>query len=518
MKTLSRRQFVSGALRGGVLVAAVPYFPGLLGCAARTAAVVDEPTDSAPDVWSPYPPPEVMQRTLAVALERGGDFADVYFERRTRQSVRLERDKISQAGLGTSMGVGVRVVNGSQTGYAYTQELTEESMLDAAKTASLIATGAVASPIAAPLSPVEVPGRYPVTTLMTELDLRKKIAFLEKANHVASKADPRVERVTVSQHDGLDEVMIATSDGCLVQDVRPGVGLMVSVVAVDQDGRRETNSHSIGGRRGAELFTDEAIASVANEAVRRTAVLFDAVTPPAGTMPLVMAPGSSGILLHEAVGHGLEADFNRRGLTGYSNRVGEKVASELCTVVDTGLEEGDQGSLRVDDEGTLTERTVLIQNGVLEGYMQDRLNARLMGVPLTGNGRRQSFKHPVMPRMRVTYLEPGPHEKDEIIASVDRGIYAVAITSGQVDITSGDFTFYVNHGYLIEKGKIGPPIKDVNLIGNGPQVMTRITMVGDDLEVSSSGFSICGKRGQRVPVGLGQPHIKVSAITVGGVA
>ncbi len=515
MKNISRRQFVSGVLKGGVLVGALPYVPGLIGCALRNGPGIDE-TGLQLNGSGGHPSPEVMQRVLNAALLRGGDFADVYWQRQTTQSLHLEDDKVSRAGVGAGMGVGVRVVNGEQTGYAYTEELTEKSMVEAAKTASLIASGTTASPLDTPLEPVEIPGRYPARVIMTEIDLADKIAIVEKANAFAKAADPRVERVQVIQQDALDEVMIATSDGGIFHDVRPRVGLFVMVVA-SQDGKTERNYYNMGGRRGAEFFSDEIIAAVSDEAVRRTLLLFDAVTPPAGTMPVVMAPGSSGILLHEAVGHGLEADFNRKGLSVYADRIGEKVASELCTVVDTGLHEGDLGSLRVDDEGILTEKTVLIENGKLRTYMQDKLSAAVMGAPVTGNGRRQSYKHYVQPRMRVTYMEPGHHEKDEIISSVDRGIYAVSFSNGQVSIGPGDFSFYVNYGFLIEKGKIGPPIKDVNLIGNGPEVLGRVTMVGDDLKIEPSGFGACGKGGQRVPVGYGQPHVKVSAISVGGV-
>ncbi len=516
MRTLSRREFVTGVLRGGVLVAALPYVPGALGCAARSAAVGDDPEEPAPEDSFFRPPPEVLRRVLQAAMERGGDFADVYWQHQTNQRLHVDDDKVSRAGIGVGMGVGVRVVKGEQTGYAYTEELTEESMLAAARTASLISSGTASSSIADPLQPVEVPGRYPARVIMTEVDLREKIAIVEKANALAKSADPRVERVQVVQQDVLDEVIIATSDGLIVHDLRPRVGLMVTVVA-SQNGRRERNSYHMGGRRGAEFFSDETIAAVSSEAVRRTLLLFDAIEPPAGTMPVVMAPGSSGILLHEAIGHGLEADFNRKDLSVYAGRLGEKVASELCTVVDSGLHEGDSGSLLVDDEGTLTERTVLIEKGALRTYMQDKLSAAVMGAPLTGNGRRQSYKHFVQPRMRVTYMEPGPHEKDEIIASVDRGIYALSFTNGQVHIGPGDFSFYVNYGFLIEDGKVGPPIKDVNLIGNGPEVLSRVTMVGNDLEIEPGGFGGCGKGGQWVPVGFGQPHVKVSAIAVGGV-
>lgn len=519
--TLSRRRFIGSAVRGGAVLVALPVVPGAFAFAgARLGAGgagggAGAGAGGGETRGGGGPDPDLARRVLERALARGGDFADLYWQRSTVEVLELEDDEVGRAVVTVRMGTGVRVVQGDRTGHAYTEEATPEALMAAAGTASLIARGA-AGAVSGRLAPVAVAGRYAARTVMTEVDVSSKVAMLRRANATARRADPRVERVQVLLQDVLDEVVVYTSDGRISADARPRAGLLVSVVAA-RNGRRERASYHRGGRRGAEFFTDSEVDAIATEAVRRTVVLFEAVTPPAGTMPVVLAPGSSGILLHEAIGHGLEADFARKRVSVYADRVGQRVCSELCTIVDDGTIEGDSGQLRFDDEGTPTERTVLIEKGVLRSYMHDRMSAAAMAMRPTGNGRRESYRHIVVPRMRTTYMEPGPHSPEEILRSVDRGIYAVAFSNGQVEIGGGDFSFYVSLGYLIEKGKVTAPIKDVNLIGNGPEVLSRVTMVGSDLAIEPGGFGHCGKRGQQVPVGFGLPHVKVSAIAVGGV-
>jgi TldD protein len=510
MKKVTRREFLEGAVQGGVMLASLPLVSeAMADSVGRFASGGGEGPAGDADT-------DLMRVALERGLRRGGDFADVYRQRTSLQWLELEDDKINKATVDVGLGLGVRVVKGDQVGYAYTEELTREAVLAAADTASLIASGGAAGTVAPGLAPVEVPRRYPAKTVLAEVDLGRKMDLVNRANARARKADPRVERVNVVLSDVLDEVVIATSDGRLVRDTRPRGGLFVSVVA-SHNGRKEKNGYHMGGRRGWEFYSDEVVHKVADEAVRRTVTLFDAVVPPAGTFPVVLAPGTSGILLHEAIGHGLEGDFNRKHLSVYADRVGQKVCSDLCTIVDDGTISGDSGSMAVDDEGTPTERTVLIDKGVLRGYMHDRISSTVMKARPTGNGRRESYKFIVWPRMRTTYMEPGPHSLDEIVKSVDKGIYAVSFGNGQVNIGPGDFSFYINYGHVIENGRIGAPIKDVNLIGNGPEVLGNVTMVAGDLVIEPGGFGYCGKQGQRVPVGFGLPHVKVSAIAVGGV-
>ena len=362
---------------------------------------------------------------------------------------------------------------------------------------------------------LEVPARYSSDDPIRSMDDEAKVAVLSRVDVAARNQDPRVKEVSVRLAANHECVLVVASDGTLAADVRPLVRLDVSVI-VEQNGRRERGSAGAGGRHDLPRLTSsgqpEALAA---EAVRSALINLEAEDAPAGPMTVVLGPGWPGVLLHEAVGHGLEGDFNRKGSSAFSNRVGEQVASELCTVVDDGTMDGRRGSLSIDDEGTATEPTVLIENGILKGYMQDKQNARLMGVSSTGNGRRQSYAHVPMPRMTNTFMRAGEHEPEEIIASVSDGIYAVNFGGGQVDITSGRFVFSATEAYRIQNGKLGAPIRGATLIGNGPEVMTRISMVGNDLELDK-GVGVCGKDGQSVPVGVGQPSLKIDEVIVGG--
>jgi len=456
----------------------------------------------------------VLQRVIASAMQRGGDFCDLYFQQRTSNVIGLEDNEVNRAFRSVGVGVGIRVVQGDATGYAFSEELEESTMHEAATAAAGIAAGGGGK---APhdIRASETRDLYPVATGWGEVTVEQKLPLLTRINERAFAADSRIQKVRVRLSDGEAHVLVVDSDGRKAYDYRPMVVLFAQCVAQDGD-RREENYHNVGGRLGFDYFDEAVVDRVADEAVRRTLLLFEAVRPPAGEMPVVLAAGSSGILLHEAIGHGMEADFNRKGISIYADSIGKPIAEPFVSIVDDGTVPASRGAINVDDEGNPVQRTVLVERGVLRTFMHDRISAAHYGVEPTGNGRRESFRHAPLPRMRSTYMEAGPHAPDEIIRSVDRGIYAVSFTNGQVQIGAGDFTFYIKTGYLIEQGKLAAPIKDVNLIGNGPQVLRDVTMVGSDMELDQGGWT-CGKDGQSVPVSLGMPTVKVKAITVGGI-
>jgi len=456
---------------------------------------------------------ETARRVLTAALACGGDYADLFFEYNAAGSYALEEGILKSAGRSISMGLGVRVMKGDATGYAYVQELTPEAMLRAAKTAAQIAAGAATS---APQT-FEVPSvtpRYANQALSLDLTGEAKRELLQRADRAARTADPRVIRVEASLHEELREILLATSTGKLAHDRQPMVRFSVRVIA-EEKGKRQSGSSGGGGRMSLDYFDSRSPEWHAQEAVRHAIAMLDARESPAGEMEVVLAPGDSGILLHEAVGHGLEADFNRKGTSNYTDRVGQRVASDLCTVVDDATLISSRGTICVDDEGNTPEKAVLIEGGVLAGYMHDQHSARHFKTAPTGNGRRESFQSHPMPRMTNTLLLAGPHDPEEIIRSVKRGVYARKFGGGQVDISNGDFVFSLTESYLIEDGKITSPLKGVNLIGNGPDVMCKVSMLGNDLE-TSDGIWTCGKDGQSVPVGVGCPTIKISSMTVGG--
>jgi TldD protein len=455
-----------------------------------------------------------LQKTLDGIMGRAVDAADLYFQLSRHESWTLEDGIVRDAGYGIDQGVGVRAISGEQTGFAYSDEIQLPALEEASRAARAIArSGSSGSIQAWRQMPAE--SLYAPIDPLSTLDDGRKVELLEAVDAAARAVDPRVKQVIVTLAAVHEVVLVAAADGTFSADVRPLVRLNASVIA-EQDGRREQGYSGGGGRTGYSWLIDEDRAlGYGREAARQALVNLDAVDAPAGTMPVVLGPGWPGVLLHEAIGHGLEGDFNRRGTSAFSGRMGEKVASELCTVVDDGTLPGRRGSLNVDDEGTPTNCTTLIENGVLTAYMQDKHNARLTGGESTGNGRRESFAHLPMPRMTNTYMLPGPHQRDEIIASVEKGLYAVNFGGGQVDITSGQFVFSASEAYLIEDGKVTQPVKGATLIGNGPEVLTRVSMVGDDLALDS-GIGVCGKDGQSVPVGVGQPTLKVDELTVGG--
>jgi TldD protein len=458
-------------------------------------------------------------RVIAEALSTGGDYCDLYFSSSQSSQLRLEDGTVSQAGSRMDRGLGVRVVAAEATGYAFTESLTLEAMRTAARTAARIARSAPTSSRPRPI-PVTVPGsgipdRYPIDEGWETVDMGRKVAFLTAAHDRMRSRDPRVIQASLTFADATAQVLIATSDGVWAADTRPMVRVGASCTALS-DGRRESNGYNLAGRLGGEFLTDETARKLADTAVDRTVALFSAIRPEPGEMPVILAPGDAGILLHEAIGHGLEADFNRKETSVFADRLGQRVAREEVSIVDDGTLPHLRGSINIDDEGIVAERTVLVENGVLRGYLHDRISAAHYGVPPTGNGRRQSFRHAPLPRMRNTFMAAGPHDPKEIIASVKRGLYAQTFTNGQVTIGAGDFTFYVKWGYLIEDGRLTRPVKDVNVIGNGPAVLGRIEMVGNDPILSEGGWT-CGKAGQMVPVSQGLPTVKVASMTVGGV-
>jgi TldD protein len=456
----------------------------------------------------------LLREALAAAMSKGGDYADLYFQHRVQSSIGLEDGEVNRGYSSIELGVGVRVVKGDQTGYGYTADLTLDSIRRAATTAAAIADGPARAAPAKFQVAGRGPSRYPVKLGWDTILVDRKLPLLAEANAKALKADPRIKKVSVNLGDEYGAILVVDSNGRVASDLQPMTSFRLSCVA-EQGGRREQNGYNVAGRAGFEFFTPERLARVVSEAVARTVILFEAEQPPAGEMPVVLAAGASGILLHEAIGHGMEADFNRKNVSIYSDKIGKAVAQKFVNIVDDGTNEFARGAINVDDEGNVPGKTNLVENGVLTTYLHDSISAKHYGVKPTGNGRRESYQHVPMPRMRATYMLGGPHKKDEIIASVKKGIYCSNFTNGQVNIGAGDFTFYVKNGYLIEDGKLTRPIKDVNIIGNGPKVLEKIDMVADDLLIDEGGWT-CGKDGQSVPVSQGIPTVRVSSITVGG--
>ena len=455
-----------------------------------------------------------LHRALSCLLGHAIDSGDLYFQQRRAESWSLEDQQVKTASHAIQQGVGVRAISGEKTGFAYSDELMMPALLEAATAARAIAQQGGEGQLQV-WRVSQRPALYEPLDPLDTLTAEAKVELLEKLDAEARQQDPRVTQVMVSLAATQDTILVAGSDGTLAGDVRPLVRVNVSVI-VEQNGRREQGGSGGGGRVGYGWFLDEERAlGYAREAVRLALVNLEAVPAPAGTLPVVLGPGWPGILLHEAIGHGLEGDFNRKGTSAFTGRIGERVASPLCTVVDDGTLAHRRGSLNIDDEGTPTQCTTLIERGVLKGYLQDKLNARLMKTALTGNGRRESYAHLPLPRMTNTYMMPGEHDPAEVIASVERGLYAVNFGGGQVDITSGKFVFSASEAYLIENGRVTRPVKGATLIGNGPDVLTKVSMVGNDLKLDA-GVGTCGKDGQSVPVGVGQPTLKVEALTVGG--
>jgi TldD protein len=455
-----------------------------------------------------------LEQVLGTMLGKHIDHAELFFQNRHSESWILEDGIVKEANYDIERGVGARAISGEKTGFAYSDDIILPALERAASAAKSINYHQGEGRVKASQQ-IQAPSLYIADNPLHSLAEAEKIALLQRINTKARELDSRVVQVNASLVGVYDMVYMQNSEGQVAADIRPLVRLNV-IVIVEENGQREQGFAGGGGRMDYQYFIENDLAmEYAREAVRTALVNLVAKPAPAGVMPIVMGPGWSGVLLHEAVGHGLEGDFNRKGISAFSGRIGEQVASRCVTVVDDGTLPGKRGSLSIDDEGTVTESTILIENGILRGYMQDKLNAKLMGMKSTGNGRRESYAHITLPRMTNTYMLPGDYTADEIIASVDKGLYITGLGGGSVDITSGKFVFSTSEAYLIENGKVKQPVKGATLIGSGPEVMQRVSMVGNDLALDP-GIGICGKDGQNLPVGVGQPTIKVDAMTVGG--
>jgi TldD protein len=456
-----------------------------------------------------------LQRVFGTLMARKVDYADLYFQYSRFEGWSLEEGIVKSGSFNIEQGVGVRAVSGEKTAFAYSDEISFSALEDAARATRAIAAAGQSKRIKSNLSKPPVP-LYAAIDPIASLESAAKVALLEKLERKCRALDPRIKQVMASLGGEYEVILVARADGGIAADVRPLVRLSVQVIG-EQDGRRESGSSGGGGRGDYSHFTEAALDSYARQAVSQALTNLESRPAPAGSMTVVLGPGWPGVLLHEAVGHGLEGDFNRKGSSAFSGRLGERVASPGVTVVDDGTMPGRRGSLTVDDEGNPTQRNVLIEDGVLRGYMQDSLNARLMKMPVTGNARRESFAHLTMPRMTNTYMLAGTRDPQEIIKSVDKGLYAANFGGGQVDITNGKFVFSASEAWMIEDGKVTYPVKGATLIGNGPDVLTRVSMIGNDLALDT-GVGTCGKEGQSVPVGVGQPTLKIDGLTVGGTA
>jgi TldD protein len=457
-----------------------------------------------------------IQRALGKVKVRDVDYADLYFESETSESVSMEEGIVKRAVKSVSQGVGVRATAGEKTGFAYSDDLTARDLEIAADTARYIANSPQGEhPV--PVTHRRAPSRnlYPLEQAELDVATAERVALLNRIDAEARRYDPRIKNVMASFHTEFKRVIVATTEGLLIGDVQPLSRLNVTCIA-EENGQRQAGTFGGGGRLGFSYYGEhERWREYAREAARQAIVNLGAVDAPAGVMPVVLAGGWPGILLHEAIGHGLEADFNRKKTSAFSNLIGKRVASDVCTIVDDGTLPFRRGSLNVDDEGTPTSRTVLIERGILRGYLTDRHNATLMGIPLTGNGRRESFQSVPLPRMTNTFMLAGESDPDDIIRSVKKGLYAVSFGGGQVDITNGRFVFSASEAYLIEDGKVTRPVKGATLVGNGPEILTKVSMAGHDLKLDE-GIGTCGKDGQSVPVGVGLPTIRIDEITVGG--
>ena len=510
-RNLSRRDLLRTAAAGGAILA-MPKF--LAACGPKTPVEAAAGALPANPFMAWFGVDEAMlSRVLGELTSRGADKAELFFQHSRGSWVNLEDGIVSRAYTSIQQGVGLRVVVGDQVGFAFTEDLTEEAMRAAAQTAAAIASGAARPPVDAFDYPT-YHDYYRLEVPWSEVGIDQKLPIIQQAEAAARDLDRAIDKVSVSYSDQQEKILIATADGKILTDDRPMSRLWVNVTARKGE-EVQANAANIAGRYGFDHYSPEAIDALARKAVDKTMILFDARRPPAGELPVVLAAGASGILLHEAIGHGMEADFNRKGTSIFSELMGKKVAEDFVTIVDDGTLDYERGTINIDDEGAPAEHTVLVENGTLRSYLHDSISSRHYGVPLTGSGRRESYRFPPMPRMRCTYMENGPHTRDEIVASVEYGIIAETFTNGQVQIGAGDFTFYIKNGWLIENGAVTAPIKDINIIGNGPEALRKMTMVADDFRQDSGGWT-CGKNGQSVPVSLGLPTVLVSSMTVGG--
>lgn len=456
---------------------------------------------------------QLLQKVIAEAMSKGGDYADLYFEHKITNSLGLEDGKVNRAYSNVAFGVGIRVLKGDQTGFAYSETVTEDAMLNAARMASNIANSNK-SFNAGEINEKIPANYYTIAKKWDEVSVKDKVPFVQKINDRVFELDDKVIKVNAFMSDETSSVLFYNSEGKLAYDYRPMISFG-AVCIMQKDGKIENAYSARSFRKGFEWLTDELVDELANEAVDRTNLLFEATKPKAGEMPVVMGAGGSGILLHEAIGHTFEADFNRKGTSIFSDKMGKKVAESFVNIIDDGTLPNNRGSINVDDEGNDAQKTYLVKDGVLNSYIHDRISSNFYGVNPTGNGRRESFRNAPIPRMRATYMETGPHTKDDIISNVDYGVFVDNFSNGEVKIGAGDFTFFVKSGYLIEKGKLTRPIKDINIIGNGPEALADITMVANDYLIDNGTWT-CGKDGQSVPVTCGLPTVLVKKLTVGG--
>jgi TldD protein len=501
----SRRAMLQWMGMGALVVAP----GGLVGCIKQTGVASVSSSSPFPELSPP-----VLRRLLGILSNRGADLADVYAQRTIQNRIRLEDGIISEASTRIDQGVGLRTCVGDRTGYAFSEQFEDAALDQAARTAAAIAREGTAKAVPEAFQSGASAGLYRLALPWTEVGADKKIPLLQEAERVTRSLDPSVSRVTVTWFDQTEEVLLATLDGRIRVDSRPLTRLWVEVTC-SRDGKTFSNGSNIAGREGLAWYSSAKLREVCQQAVDRTLILFEARRPPAGELPVILAAGASGILLHEAIGHGLEADFNRKKTSIYSDMMGKEIAPPFVNIVDSAVEPHALGAVEVDDEGNTGKKTTLVENGRLVSYIHDAISAQHYGVSPTGNGRRQSFRHVPMPRMRCTYMEDGPHSVDEIISSVQSGIIAETFTNGQVQIGAGDFTFYIKNGWLIEGGKKTAPIKDVNIIGNGPEALRRVKMAANDSRLDTGGWT-CGKDGQSVSVSQGLPTVLVEKLNVGG--
>lgn len=456
---------------------------------------------------------EMLQKVIAAAMSKGGNYADLFFEHKTTNSIALQDGKVNRAYSNIDFGVGIRVLKGDQTGFAYSENITMDEMLNAAKMAANIANQPKETPAMGVNEKVPA-DLYKIQQQWTDVSIKDKIPFVQKLNDKIFALDEKVSKVNAFLGDETSFVMFYNSEGRLTYDYRPMMRLG-AVCVMEKDGKYENSYIARSYRKGFEVMTDGLLDEIANEAIERTNLLFEAGKPKAGEMPVVLGAGGSGILLHEAIGHTFEADFNRKGTSIFADKLNKKVAENYINIVDDGTLLSDRGAINIDDEGNDSKKTYLVKDGILNSYIHDRISAQHYGVEPTGNGRRESFRHMPLPRMTSTYMENGPHTKADIISSVDYGVYVDNFSNGEVKIGAGDFTFFVKSGYIIENGKLTRPIKDINIVGNGPQALADITMAANDYQ-NDSGTWTCGKDGQSVPVTLGLPTVLVKKMTVGG--
>lgn len=507
MGVMNRREFLHTSAALGGAVALSQIIPGVwVSCSKAKLPGFFESEFGINDA--------LCQKALGAALSKGGDFADLYFEHTISNWVSLEDGKVDRAYGNIDLGVGIRTVKGDQTGYGFTQELTEDAIMNAASTASTIADGAPTS-VAKRFVKKRTQNFYPLETLLTEVPLSSKLPLVKSVNEHCFSKSKLLIKVNVTMHDQQKRMMVMTSDGVKAEDLIPRNYLAASVVA-EKDGRQERSGWNYGGRHDFSYYTPQVAEKLSDAVVDRAVILFDAEQPPAGEMPVVLGPGVTGVLLHEAIGHGMEADFNRKGISTYATMIGKKVAEPFVNIVDDGMVPNRLGSINVDDEGSETQKTMLVESGILKSYLHDRISASHYKVKPTGNGRRESYQHYPIPRMRNTYMLVGEASPEDVIKSVKNGIYVQDISNGQVKIGEGDFAFYVSQGKRIQNGALTKPVKDINIMGNGPKMLRNVTMVANDLQLDEGGTGYCGKDGQRMPVSFGLPTCLVQSMTVGG--